>query len=131
MKRFTTPGERAPTPRPERPRIEINGRFLDKIKTRIEYDWERPGVSYLQMPAEHHLAKVQADAVLLRMPMITAMQLYHEGILPSDRSVPITLSIGGEALGEFQVEWLRCSDRLDAIPIVWIRLVAAKQPDKS
>jgi len=59
------------------------------------------------------------------LPTLTALQLYVDGTLPVDRSAPVSLEVGGRALGEFFVEWLRCADRHYAGEPMYLRLRAA------
>lgn len=107
------------------PRIAINGRFLDEVQTRIENGRER-WAGFARLPAEHHRAIITDDAVVLRIPALTALQLYFDGTLPTDRSIPLSIEVGGHTLGEFFVEWLRCSDRHYAGEQIFIRLRASK-----
>jgi len=87
-------------------RIAINGRFLDEVQTRLEDD--RSGsVSHTSYPAEQHHAIEDEDGVTLRMPAMTALQLYHDGILPANREQSVELTVADRRLGAFFVQWLR------------------------
>ena len=122
--------ERSSTVTPDAPRIAINGRYLDEVRTPIEYGHER-WAGYARLPAEHHRAIIADDTVTLRIPPLTALQLYVDGTLPIDRSVPVSLEVGGQALGEFLVEWLRCADRHYAGEPMFLRLRASKSAGPS
>ena len=87
-------------------RIAINGRFLDEVQTRQEDD--RSGsVSHTSYPAEQHYAIEDEDGVTLQMPAVTALQLYHDGILPANREQSVELTVADRRLGAFFVQWLR------------------------
>lgn len=88
-------------------RIAINGHFLDEVRTRLQSYLDRSDFSYLLLPEEHHHATIDDDAVVLRLPALTALQLYYDGILPVNREQPVDVSVGGKALGSFRVAWLR------------------------
>ncbi len=96
---------------PAPPRIAVGGRYLDEIQARIEYAWHTGSVGYARRPAQHHGAVIDGDAVTLRLPPLTVIQLYFDGTVPVDRSIPVSLEVDGLALGEFVVEWLRCTER--------------------
>src|ERR1700761_4371335 len=87
-------------------RIAINGRFLDEVRTRRD-DGRSDAVSYTLLPAEHHHALEDDDGVTLRIPAMTALQLYHDGTLPADREQSVDLTVADQKLGSFFVQWLR------------------------
>lgn len=58
-------------------------------------------------------------------PPLTVIQLYFDGTLPVDRTIPVSLEIGGLALGGFVVDWLRCAERHYAGEPMFLRLRAA------
>ena len=107
------------------PRIAINGRYLDEVQTRVEYGRDVRWAGFARAPTENHRAIVTDEAITLRLPMLTALQLYVDGTLPVDRRVPVSLEVGGHSLGEFFVEWLRCADRHYAGEPMYLRLRAA------
>jgi hypothetical protein len=87
-------------------RIAINGRFLDEVQTRLEDD--RSGsVSHTSYPAEQHHAIEDEDGVTLQTPAMTALQLYHDGILPASREQSVEITVADRRLGAFFVQWLR------------------------
>jgi hypothetical protein len=87
-------------------RIAINGRFLDEVQTRLEDD-RNGSVSHTSHPAEQHHAIEDEDGVTLRTPAMTALQLYHDGILPANREQSVELTVANRRLGAFFVQWLR------------------------
>lgn len=94
---------------PRRPgvrRIALNGRFLDEVPTRLD-DGRSDSVSHMLLPAEHHHALEDEDGVTLRIPAMTALQLYHDGTLPANRDLSVELTIADRNLGAFFVQWLR------------------------
>ena len=119
---------------PAPPRIAVNGRYLDEIQTRIEDAWGTGSVGYARLPAQHHGAVIDGEVVTLRVPALTVLQLYFDGILPVDRSIPVTLEVDGQSLGEVIVESLRCAERHYAGEAMFPRLRLAtprshRQPD--
>jgi hypothetical protein len=95
-----------PPRRPGVRRIAINGSFLDEVQTRLEDD--RSGsVIHTSYPTEQHHAIEDEDGVTLRMPAMTALQLYHDGILPASREQSVELAVADKRLGTFFVQWLR------------------------
>ncbi len=110
---------------PNPARIAVNGRYLDEVKTPIECAWNAGSVGYVSLPPSHHEAIIDGDTVTLRLPPLTAIQLYFDGTLPVDRSIPVSLEIDRLALGEFVVEWLRCAERHYAGEPMFLRLRAA------
>jgi tetratricopeptide (TPR) repeat protein len=95
--------------RPSRPRIAVNGHFLDEVRTRLQSDItpDSISISYLSLPEELHRLVADGDAVVLRIPAITALQLYYDGVLPQDQTRPVTLQAGDQALGTFRLASLR------------------------
>lgn len=103
-------GRRTTATRQKTPRIAINGRFLDEVGTRLEYGYKTQSVAIMRLPEKHHHLIADGDGVTLRVPAITALQLYYDGVLPADRDEPVELSVAGESLGRFAIEWLRRVD---------------------
>jgi tetratricopeptide (TPR) repeat protein len=89
--------------RPSKPRIALNGHFLDEVRTRLVSEFRQDSVSYLSLPEAHHRLVADGGAVVLRIPAITALQLYYDGALPQDRTRPVTLQAGDEVLGTFHL----------------------------
>ena len=86
--------------------IAINGRFLDEVQTRLEDD-HSGSVSHTSYPAEQHYAIEDEDGVTLQMPAVTALQLYHDGIVPANHEQSVELTVADRSLGAFFVQWLR------------------------
>lgn len=101
---------RSTATRQKAPRIAINGRFLDEVGTRLEYGYKTQAIAIRRLPGKHHDLIEDGDGVILRFPAITALQLYHDGVLPPDRDEPVELSVAGNPLGSFAIEWLRRVD---------------------
>ena len=109
------------------PRIAINGCFLDDVKTRLEYGYATGSTSLKSFPTKHHRAVLDEDAVTLRLPALTALQLYHDGVLPVHNKHPIELTIGDANIGWFIVEWLRCVPEHEFGDPVLIRFARVSQ----
>jgi hypothetical protein len=89
------------------PSIAINGKSLADVRTRLHPSYDTGAVSYTMRPAEHHHLTQDEDNIILQIPLITAVQLYHDGVLPVDRSRTVEIAVGGKNLGAFRLEWLR------------------------
>jgi hypothetical protein len=92
-------------------RIAINGRFLDEVITLRENDCgadrEEDDDAYMSFGMEHFRAGFDGDAAMLYLPIVTAVQLYHDGVLPSDRHRPIQLTLGTRTTRPLYVDWMR------------------------
>lgn len=63
--------------------------------------------------------KVGGNTVTIRMPALTALQLYFDGTLPGDRSRSVSIEVEGRNLGTFLVEWLRIAgEDLNSGPVL-------------
>jgi hypothetical protein len=93
--------------RAKTPRISINGVFLDEVRTRLDYGHETQSVGLMSLPAQHHRIITDGDGVVLRLPAITALQLYYDGVLPSNCDRAIELKLGKKKVGRFVIESLR------------------------
>ena len=87
--------------------IAINGKSLADVRTRLHHSYDTGAVSYTMRPAEHHRLTQDGDMIILQIPLITAVQLYHDGVLPVDRSRSVEITLDGKNLGAFRLEWLR------------------------
>lgn len=84
-------------------RIALNGRYLDEVRVRLDSS----RTSFLTLPEGQHRAIADGDAFVLRLPALTALQLYHEGVLSAADARPVELRVGDEPRGTFTIEWLR------------------------
>lgn len=89
------------------PSIAINGQPLADVRTRLHPSYHTGAVSYTMRPAEHHHLTQDRDSIILQIPLITAVQLYHDEVLPVDRSRSVEITVDGKNLGGFRLEWLR------------------------
>lgn len=88
-------------------RIAINGHFLDEVRTRLNTDEGGKFVSYIAAPVEQHEAREDADGITLTVPALTALQLYHDGVLSTDEKHSVEISIAGRELGPHYLHWMR------------------------
>jgi len=110
------------------PRIGIDGVFLDDVRTRVHYDREANVVSYTSLPAHRHGVLADGAAVVVRTQAVTALQLYHDGVLPGDAVRGVDLAVGGETLGRFVVDSLRCARDRKSGQHVLLRFVPVEPP---
>jgi len=88
-------------------RIAIDGHFLDEIQTRLHTDETATSLSYVSAPIEHHQVTEDEAGVTLKVPALTALQLYRDRIVPANPRKPVELTVAGRKLGAFYVQWLR------------------------
>ena len=88
-------------------RIAIDGHFLDEVHTRLHSEGIAKTLSYVSAPVEHHHVTEDETGITVKLPALTALQLYSEGVLTADPHKPVDLSIAGRKLGAFYLHWLR------------------------
>jgi tetratricopeptide (TPR) repeat protein len=88
-------------------RIAIDGHFLDEVQTRLHADATAKSVTYVSAPIERHQAMEDEEGIILKIPALTALQLYSDGVLPITPRKSVDLSIAGRKLGAFYLQWLR------------------------
>jgi hypothetical protein len=88
-------------------RLAINGHFLDEVRTPREKQDDTEADPYISFPMEDYRAGFDGEATMLYLPLTAALQLYHDGVLPADRTQPITLTVGTRTKGPLYVEWMR------------------------
>jgi uracil-DNA glycosylase family 4 len=98
-----------PSP-PSASRIAVNGRFLDEVEIRLPKQAPRT-VSTLRFPAARHSAHLDGDMLTLTVQAPTVVQLYFDGIIPVDRSVPVAVRIGDGDEQRFVIEGVGVGDR--------------------
>ena len=115
-----------------RARIAVNGRYLDEVRTQLHAPTEHGSVSYLCLPEEHHCAIPDGEGFILRIPVITALQLYHDGLLSAGQALPVELVVDDRPCGTYVVEWLRRElEHYGGTEMVLLRLVPAAQGSHS
>ena len=90
-----TRGKSGQRRRPVR-RIAINGQNLDEIRTVAATPPASGTAASIGFPVEHHEAIEDGIGVTLRVPVVTALQLLYDGILPQDRTRAASLTVGGK-----------------------------------
>jgi hypothetical protein len=88
-------------------RVAIDGHFLDEAQTRLHSEQDSKSISYVSSPVERHQATEDAEGVTLRLPGLTALQLYYDGVLTADAAKPVKLTVGGRPRGTFYLHWMR------------------------
>lgn len=72
--------------------IRINGQLLSDVRTRVRNDHLERSVIYVSTPDV--LVRSRGDDLMLHVHPLTAVQLFYDGVLPQDRQVPVTVSVG-------------------------------------
>ena len=87
-------------------RIAIDGHFLDDAHTRLHSQVDSTSVSYVCAPAERHRAMVDGEGVTLKLPALTALQLFYDGVVKVEGPAPMELSVASRALGAHYLQWM-------------------------
>jgi hypothetical protein len=88
-------------------RVAIDGHFLDEFQTRLHSDASSKSRSYVSAPAERHRVTEDQEGVTLKLPALTALQLYYDGVLSADARKSVELTVAGRPLGAHFVQWMR------------------------
>jgi tetratricopeptide (TPR) repeat protein len=116
-------------------RVAIDGHFLDEIQTRLNTDETARSVSFISAPIEQHQVTEDEAGVTLKVPALTALQLYRDRIIPTDPRKSVELTVAGRMLGAFYLQWLRASpgDAFGALVLLRFERKPAKkeQPYKA
>jgi tetratricopeptide (TPR) repeat protein len=88
-------------------RISIGGRFLDEVQTQIESGLRGQFRSYVSAPVERHSLSEDEEGVTVKLPALTALQLYQDGTLSADAHKAVELTAAGRALGAYFLHWMR------------------------
>lgn len=87
-------------------RIAIDGHFLDEVQTRLHSDVGSKSLSYLSAPVERHHATEDEDGITLKLPAVTALQLFYDGVLSADGRKSVELTVAGRLLGAYFLHWM-------------------------
>ena len=79
-------------------RVAIDGHFLDEVKTRLQIDPGSKTLSYVSAPVERHRVAEDEEGITLTLPAITALQLFHDGVLAADTRKSVAISIAARPL---------------------------------
>src|SRR5208283_282200 len=88
-------------------RIAIDGHFLDEIQTRLQTPASSKSLTYTAAPVERHQVIEDEEGVTLKLPVLTALQLYCAGVLSADPQKSVELTIATRKLGALYLQWLR------------------------
>jgi tetratricopeptide (TPR) repeat protein len=87
-------------------RIAIDGHFLDEARTRLHSEAGSKSLSYLSAPVERHEATEDWEGVTLKLPALTALQLFYDGVLGADARKSVKITVGGRLLGAYHLQWM-------------------------
>jgi len=76
----------------KRTKVSINGQLLSEVRTRSIPDYPTRSVTSLGHPDV--FVQEDDDSVSVTLSAMTLAQLYYDGVLPQDRSVPVMLKVG-------------------------------------
>jgi Tetratricopeptide repeat len=88
-------------------RIAIDGYFLDEIRTRLQTPAGSKSMTYTSAPVERYQVIEDEEGVTLKVPVLTALQLYHDGVLSAGSERAVELTIAARKLGGLYLQWLR------------------------
>src|SRR5216684_9357600 len=88
-------------------RVAIDGHFLDEVQTRLHADASSKSLTYTSAPVERHDATEDEEGVTVTLPALTALQLYHDGVLSADSQKTVELTVAGRLLGAYFLQWMR------------------------
>jgi len=80
-------------------RIAINGHCLDEVQTRLDSEGSQRWLSYVSAPVERHRVNEDTDGITITLPALTALQLFHDGVLSTDPQKSADLSISARPRG--------------------------------
>ena len=108
-------------PPPAESRISLGGRFLDEVLIGAGAN------SRLGFPPERHRADDVANALEIRTPASTAVQLFAEGLLPSIGARAVDIVVAGRPRGPMLLSEVRAASQYgihDVIVLVFKPAVA-------
>jgi len=88
-------------------RIAIDGHFLDEIQTRLQTPASSKSLTYTAAPVERHQVIEDEEGVTLKLPALTALQLYHDGVLSADAQKSVEITVASRPLGANFIHWMR------------------------
>lgn len=88
-------------------RIAIDGHFLDDAHTQLHAPVGSKSVSHVSAPAERHQAMVDGEGVTLKLPALTALQLFYDGVLKIEGCAAVELTVASRPLGAHYLHWMR------------------------
>jgi len=95
--------------------LSSTGHFLDEIQTRLQSPGSSKSLTYTAAPVERHQVIEDEEGVTLKLPVLTALQLYHDGILSADAQKSVEITIAVHKLGAFYLRWSKsCSSAFSA-----------------
>jgi hypothetical protein len=109
-------------------RIAIGGRVLEDMRVPSESPRPPACESYRAFPGEDLSVVVDGQGMTLSLPTLAVLQLYHEGVLPGDRSQPVEVTLGSQRIGPLFVHWLQHQTVRSVNEHVLLRLEHKPQP---
>jgi tetratricopeptide (TPR) repeat protein len=111
-------------------RIELNGQALDDVRTRLRYPSEPSRNAHLSMPVEHHSLTEEAGVLILRVPALTLLQLYHDGVLAPGNASTVNIRVAGVDRGPYTLgELSQCIHNPNHYQHVLLRLIPAEKTE--
>ncbi len=90
----------------KRSRIRINGQDLSKVHTRSIPDYPSAGGVYIGFP-DVFVTEDGEGALVVEIHPLTAAQLYFDGVLPQDRSVPVDVTLERRKARGYRIDSLQ------------------------
>ena len=105
-------------------KVSMNGRNLHEVKMRGD-DSITGCISYLSYPEHRIKTEIVGDKIIIKLPPLLALELYHSAIIPQNEEEAFPVKLGGKDFGLFCVIDLRYplgSDSNELISITLTRI---------
>lgn len=76
----------------KRTKISINGQLLSEVRTRAMVDYPTKSITY--MGHTDVFVHEDEEGIAVELSPVTLAQLYYDGVLPQDRSIPVEAKVG-------------------------------------
>jgi len=90
------------------PRIAINGLRLEEVEMRIIEESESDtSARFVTFPRNQHRILRDGEVLMMQIPALTALQLYFDGILSSERNRHVEIAVNEHKPESYRVTGLR------------------------
>jgi hypothetical protein len=107
----------------KRSKISINGQLLSEVRTRAIPDYPTRSITFMGHPDV--FVREDGDGLLIELNPMSLAQLYYDGVLPQDRSIPVEVKIGRKKPCPWRIDTLVTQRGRWGHDILVLRLVPA------